>query len=82
MSTKINCPKCGNLVSNVLEEYAEHILTEHSDDLEWCAWVKGELAKIGKSSSDNKPKFMGKDIDHIAPNRQKKLPKYLRGQLK
>jgi len=82
MSTKLfNCPKCGKLVSNRLEEYAEHILTEHSDDIEWCAWAREELAKIGKTSNDNKPKYMGKDADRTPPKRQKKLPKYLRRQL-
>jgi len=82
MSTKMNCPKCGNLVSNALEEYAEHIFTEHSDDVELCEWARGELAKTGKSSNDNKPKFMGKAIDHIPPKRQKKLPKYIQRQLR
>ena len=85
MSAKIDCPLCGKLISNRLEEYAEHILTEHSDNLEWCAWANGELAKAGKPGNDNKPKFMskfmGKDVDHIPPKRQKKLPGYLRRQL-
>ena len=66
---------------NTLDRYAEHILTKHSDDLEWCAWARDELAKIGKSGNDNKPRFMGKTIDHIPPKRQKKLPKYLQRQL-